>query len=161
MFDAQQVAGAIGSLKAAVDIAKAVMGAKIDFEVKEKVFAIQQSLLDAQQAMFSMQEALAEANKRTRQAENALQAANNWDQEKGRYKLFTPYTGAVVFGLKESAAQGEVPHYICTNCFEQRVKSILSYSKLPDGFYALRCSVCKRETPTHYRSAGSPKYVPE
>lgn len=161
MFDAQQVAGALGSLKAAADIAKAVMGAKVDFAVKEQVMSIQQSLLEAQQAMLAMQEALADANKRTRQAEDALVAANQWAQEKTRYKLFTPYTGAVVYAVKESEARGEEPHYICTNCYEQGRKSILSYMKFPDGYYALRCSVCKRDAPTNFRNAGTAKYAPD
>lgn len=161
MFDAQQVAGALGSLKAAADIAKAVMGAKVDFAVKEQVMSIQQSLLEAQQTMLAMQEALADANQRARQAEDALVAANDWAKEKERYKLFSPYAGAVVYAMKESEAHGEVPHYICTNCYEQRRKSILSYVKLPDNFYALRCSVCKRDTPTSFRNAGHAKYPPE
>jgi hypothetical protein len=161
MFDAQQVAGALGSLKAAADIAKAVMGAKVDFAVKEQVMSIQQSLLEAQQAMLAMQEAMADANKRARQAEEALVAANDWAKEKERYKLFSPYAGAVVYAMKESVANGEVPHYICTNCYEQRRKSILSYVKLPDSLYALRCSVCKRDAPTNFRNAGHAKYPPE
>jgi len=161
MFDAQQVAGALGSLKAAADIAKAVMGAKVDFAVKEQVMSIQQSLLEAQQAMLAMQEAMADANKRARQAEDALVAANDWAKEKERYKLFSPYAGAVVYAMKESEAHGEVPHYICTNCYEQRRKSILSYGKLADGFFALRCSVCKREAPSNFKNAGTAKYAPD
>lgn len=161
MFDAQQIAGAMAGLKAASEIAKAVMGAKIDYEVKEKVLAIQQSLIEAQQSMLTMQQALSDANQRTRNAEDALMAANDWTQEKERYKQFAPYTGTLVYAVKNSEAHGDLPHYICANCYQRGNKAILSFEKLQDGFFALKCTACKYKAPTGYRSAGQFEYPPE
>jgi hypothetical protein len=50
-----------------------------------------------------------------------------WDAEKQRYALAPPWhAGVPVYALKQSAANGEPPHYICTHCYQDRRKSILN-----------------------------------
>lgn len=56
--------------------------------------------------------------------EHAIEARQR-EQEFERYELIETPGNAMVFRLKPSLANGEPTHYICPNCKEERVRSIL------------------------------------
>jgi len=97
-----------------------------DAKTKQAITGIQDHLIDVQTKLLAAQsqyETLAEAK---RQAEQKVIEYEKWDSESARYELRQLATGIFVYSLKTDHAQGESPHWLCPNCFQQRQKSILT-----------------------------------
>lgn len=86
----------------------------------------------------------------------------NWESELKRYALHEAAQGLVVYGLKQSVSNGDPPHYLCANCFNDGKKTVLYYSTKTGSTRAetLNCKVCKTESPTGFSGGGRPIFVP-
>jgi hypothetical protein len=56
-------------------------------------------------------------------------------------------------------SNGEPPHYLCANCFQDRKKAILAHSGNKDGWIAIVCAACRFTSQTRYRALGPAKYA--
>ena len=86
----------------------------------------------------------------------------NWESESKRYVLHDAAQGLVVYALKQSMSNGEPPHYLCANCFNEDKKTVLYFSIKAGDKRAetLNCKACKTESPTGYSSGSHPQYPP-
>lgn len=158
-MDVTAVQAMIGSLKAATDITKAIFDLKTTAEIQGKVIDIQRALLAAQSSALEATRAQFELQERVRELESQLKSVGDWEKQEPRYALASPWRGAAqVYALKTSHAQGEEPHYLCTNCFHNRKRVILNPAP-KDGWVFMTCPACKSTTSTGYRGIGAPKYA--
>lgn len=118
---AGEIFAGIGALKSAFDLAKGIK--EIDDAAKRNsaVIDLQSTILTAQQA----QGELLNENSELKKENTALKA---WGVEKSRYELIDLYRGLFAYVLKAGCEQGEPPHALCANCFQQGKKSILQSS---------------------------------
>lgn len=93
-----------------------------------------------------------------RNLEAKITEMNDWKAEKGRYKLATPYSGAMVYALQKSMSNDEPAHYLCTNCYKSGKPSILQLAKDKDQWASFACPICKSAAQTGYRGSPNPKY---
>lgn len=133
------ITGTWESLKVATGLGKAVMDLKIEGEVREKVIAMRDALLDAQQRMFEVQASQMEMTEKVRRLEEELAKYQGWEREKERYALTKTKVGTFVYQLKPDAANGEPQHELCVLCFNDGLKSILQRS---NGIFMF-CQRCK------------------
>ena len=105
--------------------------------VNTEIGKLQRELLSA----YTDQTALVD---RVRELNDKLLKHETWEAEKKRYGLKELPHGGFAYSLNDAEQTGEPAHYICANCFEDRVKSILQ-PKLK-GFV---CPRCKNATPGH------------
>jgi hypothetical protein len=61
-----------------------------------------------------------------RDLEEKIVRMETWNTEKQRYAIARPHYVATVYALRRAASNGEQPHYICTNCYENGKRSILN-----------------------------------
>jgi hypothetical protein len=71
----------------------------------------------------------------------------NWNREAERYQLDQIVTGAFAYSLKPGRENGEPAHYLCTNCFGKREKSILQVNAPGTKAHALNCPRCGTKIP--------------
>lgn len=65
-----------------------------------------------------------------------------WEAEKQRYELKSLPPGVFVRSVKDTMRNGEPPHYICANCYEQGKKSHLQSGGANNGLETLTCNEC-------------------
>lgn len=136
-MDPTSISAALSSLKAARDIAKAMLDLKVGSEVQLKVIELQSLILAAQeQAM--------EAQERMRSLEAEMQRIRNWESESERYELRSLGEGKLAYRLRDDKADGEPQHWICPNCFQDQQKSILQREDW-DTYSSYRCQRCNNE----------------
>lgn len=139
-----EITAGITSVRAAMDIAKAMLqlrdlklvAAKAD-ELRLALSDVLGKLIDAQQAQMAQLEEI--------QALKAEAAKfGNWEAEKERYELKQIGDGAVARMLKPSARGEEPPHWLCPTCFENRKKSYFQFSTRMHGSRGsvFRCKSC-------------------
>lgn len=120
-----ELVAATESLKVAGQIAVGLIDLKTTTEVQSKAIELNQKILAAQHELFAANTAQAALIERVRDLESEITRMKDWETEKNRYQLATPYIGCLVYALKKAMSNGEPPHYICTRCYENGKRSIL------------------------------------
>jgi hypothetical protein len=108
MPDISALAAALPSLKAAKDIAEAMIGLRDSAAFQAKLIEFQSKLIDANNASFVAQDERATLLERIRDLEEKVAGFETWDAEKNRYELKEFGRGAFAYTLKPEA-QGAAP----------------------------------------------------
>jgi rubrerythrin len=127
MVDISAIAGALTSLKASKDLLEAMVDLRTAGAFNEKRLELQSKIMDAQSYVFTVNEERAALVERVSDLEKQIAGMETWEAEKQRYKLKDIDPGSFVYALEGSMSRGEVPHWICTRCYEDGKKSILQY----------------------------------
>ena len=105
-------------------------------ELQTVIFEAQGDALAAQSEQFTL-------SQRVRDLEAEVANAKAWDAEKQRYQLQEFPTGALAYVLKPEADNGEPPHRLCANCYQEAHKSILQTIARHSSGEVAECQRCK------------------
>ena len=129
---------ALGSLKIAFDIAKGMKDLN-DASVRSiESIKLMEQIIAAQMAQASLIQ-------QVRDLETEVSQFKNWEAEKERYILTDYGGGTFAYALKPEKAEGEPPHKLCANCFQQGKKSILQYTGKYGGQEGFDCHLCIKQ----------------
>jgi hypothetical protein len=135
---ASELIAGLGLLKTAFDMAKGLKDISDATIRNGAVIELQEMILSAQQ----QQSALIE---RVRELEKEVARFETWEAEKQRYELkeVPGLNHVLAYTLKPEAQSSEPPHWICTNCYENRKRSILQpEERVPGRAKVLVCNNC-------------------
>jgi hypothetical protein len=133
----------------------------VDLLKKGSTIEAQEKIMSLREGALELQEENQELKEKINDLEKQLHKADDWEAEKNRYTLASPWRGSgQVYALKESNSNGEVPHFLCTDCFNNSNKVILNPStKLKS--VVMECPSCKSGVDTSFRVIGPAKYAEE
>ncbi len=158
-MDLTAIQAAVTSLKAAADISKSILDIKSTTEIQGKVIELQSALLEAQNCALVATTAQFELQEEIRKLHEELKIVTDWDDQKNRYQLICPWKGpGQIYALKRLEAEGEEPHFLCSNCFHNKKRVILNPTN-KGGWVLMACPSCKSTVDTGYRGIGSPEYA--
>lgn len=122
-----QTVTAIGGLKTAFDVVKALISAKSESERLAAVADLQTALIDIQQHTLGLQAKMAELQDEAITLRRSNEALQRRETDLSRYQLVKfEETGASAYRLKiEHVSAEEIEHYLCPNCYQKGEKSIL------------------------------------
>jgi hypothetical protein len=109
MMDIGSIAAAVNSLRTAGDIAKGLISLNTMTEVQSMAIELNQKIIEAQHQIFAANAAQTALVERIRDLEGHIARMKDWDAQKQRYQLVTPYSGIPVYALKKSMSEGEGP----------------------------------------------------
>lgn len=131
----------------------------IELMKKGSTIEAQEQIMTLREGALELQEENQELRSKIREIETQLKASVDWGEEKQRYILVNPWHGpAQVYALKKDNSESEVAHYLCTNCFSNEKKVILTPSKR-NGDAIMVCPSCKSSLDTGYSSVGPAQYA--
>lgn len=139
------VSSAWESVKVATGIGKALMDLKVEGEIRAKVIAMNNALLDAQQRMFDAHLSHAEMLERMRKLESDLAKYQDWEQERKRYQLHQTEAGGLVYRIKPEAQGSEPVHDICAKCYEDGIKSLMQSAPDANWHLMVACHRCNSQ----------------
>lgn len=122
-----EIGGAIGGLKAALDIAKGLNATADAVAINDAKIALQTAIIEAQTSLLAAQEAQTANLRRIEQLEQEIVRLKDWSGERERYHLIDADRGAFVYMPKPNMENGEPAHWLCANCFNQGRKSFLLF----------------------------------
>lgn len=153
-MDMALITGTISGLKTASDIAKSFLDIKKINDISGKVAELQAVILSAQSSAIEANSAQFAMIEEIRALKEEMARIKAWDSQKERYILTSPWAGAFIYSLKESLKESEPPHWICANCYEKGVRSILQErGNSKTGFREFFCS-CGSVIHAHHRGKG-------
>jgi hypothetical protein len=124
MVDMALIGGLANSLNVALNISKAMLGIRDQALIQEKIIELTSEIISAQQAGVAAIVAQTELTERIRTLEKQVADFEKWETEKQWYDLKQVDVGAFAYSLKPDAPGTEVPHWICTTCYQNRKISI-------------------------------------
>lgn len=133
-----EITQAFSEIKIFSDLAMLVQKQKVDAAVRDKAIEAQAAIISLQSAMLSLQGQYAELMMEKDELERRLVEIENWTGEVQRYQLKEIAEGIFVRELKQDQAGAEPVHWLCTNCFAHRKKSILQ--RHAQDYVCPRCS---------------------
>jgi len=125
MPDMSAIAAALSSLKAAKDIAEAMVSLRDTAAFQSKLIEFQSKIIDANNAAFAAQDERASLLEHIRELEKQVTDLKAWEAEKHRYQMEQVWPGATTYVLKAEAQGTEPIHWLCANCYQAGKKSIL------------------------------------
>ena len=128
-----EIAAGITSLRAALDITKAMIGLRDAEAFRAKSIELQGVVLEALEKSIEARETYAAQADRIRALEAEVADLKAWGAEKENYELKTVGYGTVAYMLKPQARGTEPPHWLCPNCYTQGQKGFLQPSGKRDG----------------------------
>lgn len=150
-MDATALGVVATSLGIAKDIGKAMIGVRDSNLIAEKLSALNDQLLKAQDALLAHNAAMFQLQNEHFQAREDLRKLQEAAAERGRYSLVEIAPGNFAYRAYVAPTQGtpgqpvapESAHYLCQPCYDNGVKAVLG---LEGGGYApfvQRCPICR------------------
>lgn len=148
MVDVGSITAAIGSIRAAADIAKGFLDLKEAAGVQGRVIELQSAILAAQSSALAAQSDQMAMSEQIRELKAKLAELEAWENEKKRYALRDFGGNTFAYELKPEEARSEPAHRLCPSCFELGRKAILQFrfrNAAQRDVYI--CNACKSEFP--------------
>ena len=140
-----ELAVALASMKSVIDIAKEYVSLRGAIKDESKLAGMQSTVIAAQSAMLELQELHSALMTEKDHLKNRVTQLEAWDEEKRSYKLVSLAPGVFAYAYAPETELTHPPHYLCTNCYGDNKKSILSLKSHKPPVY--RCPGCRTEFP--------------
>ena len=146
MVDMTALAAMATSLRAAVEITKAMKDVRDANILQTKVFELTREILAAQTSALEANIAQSALLEKVRDLETQIARLEAWSREKDRYQLTEVATGVFAYAIKPKAKGTEPFHLLCPRCYEDSKKSILQFTQnIHRGTNVHVCPRCKSE----------------
>ena len=122
---AAEIAAALTSLRAALDITKAMIGLRDAEAFRARSIELQGLILESLDKAIESREAYSAQLDQIRALEAKVASLKNWDAEKQDYELKNIGKGSVAYMLKPDKRGAKPPHWFCPTCFANGQKSFL------------------------------------
>ena len=144
--------GTVAAVKTIGELVKAVTNAEKRIELNNAVLELQDKImqhrtahLDTLERCYTLVEEKNSLYAKLLESEKALAELKKRNADFDRYRLIPVADGTLLHTLKESAANGEPPHWLCPHCFAEGKKGILQTEALfisgPEQTL-LKCPAC-------------------
>jgi len=140
-----ELAALMTALGHATNVFKTAVQARDDAKRLEATADINSTLaeISARYAAVAQQQlALLEKNEAL---SKQLAAYDKWEQEKIRYVLRQLPSGGFIYALNPAQKTHKPPHWLCTNCYESRYKSVLQLEIPATGESCWTCPKCENK----------------
>jgi hypothetical protein len=139
------IASAVSSLKSAYELTKAMVGIRDAKIINSRVIELQGVILSAQSDAMAAHSDQFMMLERIRELEQIVADLKAWDTEKQRYRLEAVTPTVFAYTLKPDAAGSEPPHWLCTACYQNGKKSILSTTMTTGHKHLWKCPGCSAQ----------------
>ena len=137
-----EISAALQSIKVATDIAKGIKSLKTEVAVNEKASKLLDSIIDIKMNLIEFQNQYEVLLQEKRELEEKIRGYDNWEKIQKQYLLKEISPGKFVYSYSDDK-KGTPPHFLCTNCFEGKIKSIMQLEWLDDNETKHICPKCK------------------
>jgi hypothetical protein len=139
-----EISAALISLRAALDITKAMIGLRDAEAFRSKSIELQVLILESLDKAIESREAYSAQLDRVRALEAEVTSLKDWNAEKQNYELKTIGRGVIAYMLQHDKRSAEQPHWLCPNCFANGEKAFFQATPAStDSGRIYKCAKCQ------------------
>lgn len=136
MTDPMLVASAtLTAYNHATNIVNSLFDTAIDMAMQEKLGVLLRELSAMLESNIELNKKLAACQAEKNELISKMNRAEDWDRQKARYRLYSPWSGAIVYAFAKAMSGEEPPHWLCATCFEEKKRSFLNARRNKDTGY--------------------------
>lgn len=136
-----EISSLFSSVKTAYDIAKGISTLKSDVDRNESISKILEILLSVETQALSVNTIAQKLQEEKYELTQKLMEFEKWSETETQYELKEIASGVFVYACKKTNQPSEPMHWLCTNCWKDKIKSIIQKT-LSDSY---TCPKCKTE----------------
>ncbi|MHB1051198.1 MAG: hypothetical protein ACYC09_14055 [Bacteroidota bacterium] len=140
-----EISTALASVKTVTEIAKGILSLNKDVAVNEKAAELISTILLLQRDLISLQSDYADLLKTKENLLEELKQFNTWAKIESLYKLEEVSNGKYVYAPIDKELKNEPLHWLCSNCWEDKRKSIYQMTYDGANHKTFTCPRCKNE----------------
>jgi len=139
-----EISMALTSIRAALDLVKFISDSHKTSVIKDKTIELRDAIISIQSSFSILNEKYLNILSINHDIKKELEQMKKWEIIESQYELVKGRTGSYVYSPNNMHPNPKPTHYLCTNCYNKRKKSILQYRDgLGNGdFY---CPDCKMD----------------
>jgi len=138
-----EIAAGFAGIKTLGELTSLILKMKLDSAVTEKAIESQTAIIALQNTMLTLQSEYQALLQEKDRLEKRLVEAENWEAEASKYELIKVSEGAFVYALKPDQFTTAPSHWLCTQCYQQKQKSILQMAGKSLGRWYYSCPSCE------------------
>lgn len=139
-----EISSLIASSKAAYDIAKGISSLKSEIDRNESISKILEVFLSVQTQTLSVNAIAQKLQEEKYELTKKLMEFKRWAKTETQYRLEEVGPSVFVYAYKKTDLS-DPEHWLCTNCFKDRIKSIIRLASKGSGIKKYICPHCKDE----------------
>lgn len=144
---AGEIVSAFQSVRVLMDVLKANKTLTNFNELVSAVSEVNADLLSAQAMALSSQKSEMALAQRVRELEKEIGELKDWERKTKNYSLMLIGPGVFAYEMQFGVESGEIPHCLCTSCYEDRKKSILQCRSGSTTLHVYLCPRCNATFP--------------
>jgi len=152
---------ALAAYNHASNIIKSLFELKTSTAIVEQLNVLNKELFAVHSSNLELQQQLSAAHTEIANLKKEITGFEAWDNQKSRYKLYSPWSGAMVYAVTEANSGGEPPHWLCAKCFDERKRAFLNYRINKDSGYEEYFCHCGYVVTSNHRGHIQVAYAPE
>lgn len=139
-----EISSLIASSKAAYEIAKGISSLKSEIDRNESISKILEELLSVQTQTLSVNAIAQKLQEEKYELTKKLMEFEKWAKTETQYRLKEVAPSVFVYAYKKTDLS-DPEHWLCTNCYKDRIKSIIHFASKGSGIKKYICPHCKDE----------------
>ena len=151
---ATEISMAISSIQAAFKIVKLISESSKDAVIKENTIKLQDTILSIQSSFSVLNERYLILLSDHNNLKDKMRQINEWKITESHYNLTKSESGVYFYIPNKTHPNPKPTHYLCTNCYDKRKKSILQvdrrYSVTQYGYVCPECGMKIRFNPVEF-----------
>lgn len=144
-----EISQALSSMKAMTDLVTLLSKTKTDSAITDKAIKLQSIIISLQSAIMTIQSQHQALQAENDELKKQLTAIENWQSIASNYFLTEIASGVFVYAAKETLDLLEPVHWLCTNCFSKKQKSILQFKEMTSSGTIYSCPSCSANIVDH------------
>lgn len=147
-----EITAVLEGIKVTTDIAKGLKSAYDSHTIAEAQAQVLEKLTNLRMDTLTLQDKTSEIIEKRDELARKLKEFEDWKATQEKYRLSELQRGKFVYTPKELQNSSEPAHYLCTNCYDHREKSILQAAWHDDFDAKYICPRCKMELELFFKS---------
>ncbi|HRZ07807.1 MAG TPA: hypothetical protein P5102_17010 [Candidatus Competibacteraceae bacterium] len=152
---------ALAAYNHASNIIKSLFELKISTAIVEQLNVLNKEIFAIHSSNLELQQQLSAAHTEIANLKKEIISFEQWDNQKNRYKLYSPWNGAIVYAITEANSNGEPAHWLCAKCFDERKRAFLNHRRNKDSGYEEFFCYCGYVVTSEHRGHRNVEYAPE
>ena len=140
-----EIVASMTAVRESLNLLKAINDAKTDLEIRNATFELQRKLQDIQLDNLKLIDLVYSYKTQVDQLTQRIDEKISFESQAEGYSPHTFESGTFTYINNAAINESDPPHYLCTNCYQHRIVSILQPCGIESRHFQNYCPHCNNK----------------